>query len=167
MDEKYDNIEFDDLSKDILEHEEFMKTKDIAHHGISRYNHLLRVGYYTYKVTKFLRLNYREATRAGLLHDFFLEEVKHEKSIARLRKHPEHALKNAEKHFSVDALGKDIIKTHMFPVTFTPPRYLESWIVTIIDDIAGIYERCYSIRNELRTAFTFSIAFAVIFLRIP
>ena len=48
-------------------------------------------------------------------------------------------------------MEEDIIKTHMFPVTFRPPKYLESWLVDIIDDIASIYERSYSIKNELAT----------------
>ena len=43
----------------------------------------------------------------------------------------------------------------MFPVTFTPPKYLESWIVDIVDDIAAIYERGTTVRQELSTAVTF------------
>ena len=43
----------------------------------------------------------------------------------------------------------------MFPVTFTPPKYLESWIVDLADDFAAIYERTYTIKNELSSATTF------------
>ena len=43
----------------------------------------------------------------------------------------------------------------MFPVTFTPPKYLESWIVDIVDDVASIYERGSTISKELKAAFTF------------
>jgi uncharacterized protein len=135
--------------------DEFNKLKDINHHGITRYEHSIRVAYYTYIVTKVLHFNYEEATVAALLHDFFTDEVDEELSIFKLRRHPKHALNNASKYFYLSDLQKDIITTHMFPITFTPPKYLESWIVDIIDDISAIYERVYSVRKELSAASTF------------
>ena len=135
--------------------DEFNKLKDINHHGITRYEHSIRVAYYTYIVTKVLHFNYEEATVAALLHDFFTDEVDEELSIFKLRRHPKHALNNASKYFYLSDLQKDIITTHMFPITFTPPKYLESWIVDIIDDISAIYERAYSVRKELSAASTF------------
>ena len=82
-----------------------------------------------------------------------------------LRRHPGYALENASKYYNLTELEKDIITTHMFPVTFTPPKYLESWIVDLIDDVAGIYERTYSIRKELQAATTFLMIFFLNFLR--
>ena len=73
---EYNNREFKTICKDILELNEFNKLKDVSHHGISRYNHSMRVSYYTYLITKKLHLNYKKATRAALLHDFFTDEVK-------------------------------------------------------------------------------------------
>lgn len=135
--------------------DEFNELKNVNHHGINRYDHSIRVAYYTYIVTKVLFMNYEEATIAALLHDFFTDEVNNELSIFKLRRHPKHALKNASKYFYLSDLQKDIISTHMFPVTFTPPKYLESWVVDIIDDICAIYEKVYSIRRELSAASTF------------
>ena len=135
--------------------DEFNELKNISHHGITRYDHSLRVAYYTYKVTKFLHFNYEEATIAALLHDFFTDEVNDELSIFKLRRHPKHACNNACKYFYLTDLQKDIILTHMFPVTFTPPKYLESWTVDIIDDICAIYEKSYSLRKEISAATTF------------
>ena len=42
--------------------------------------------------------------------------------------------------------GRDhaFLLQNMFPITPIPPRYLEGWIVDLIDNIASIYERCYS-----------------------
>lgn len=128
---------------------EFNKLKNIKHHGITRYDHSLRVAYYTYVVTKFLHFNYEEATIAALLHDFFIDEVDNEIIIFRLRRHPKYALKNASKYFYLTDLQKDIIITHMFPVTFTPPKYLESWIVDIVDDISAIYEKLSSFGKQI------------------
>lgn len=150
-----DNKEFYSLIEDIMQNEEFQKTKQISHHGITRYEHLLRVSFYSYKITKFLKLNYQETTRASLLHDFFLEETKDDNKLFALRRHPSYALTNASKYFDLTEREADIIKTHMFPVTFTPPKYLESWVVDLVDDVAGIYEKTYSIRKELSAATTF------------
>ena len=146
--------EFNEIIKPYLI-EEFDKLKDINHHGITRYDHSIRVAYYTYFVTKFLGFNYEEATVAALLHDFFTDEVENELGIFKLRRHPKHALNNASKYFYLTELQKDIISTHMFPITFTPPKYLESWVVDIVDDISAIYEKAYSLRKEISTATTF------------
>ena len=68
------NKEFLNIVSDILENEEFQKLKNIKHHDTDRFDHSLRVSYYSYLITKALRLNYKATARAGLLHDFFLEE---------------------------------------------------------------------------------------------
>ena len=127
--------EFEYIIKDILNNDEFLKTQDKVHHGITRYEHLMRVSYYSFLITKFLRLNYIETTKAALLHDFFLEETKGESKIKALYKHPIYAFENAKKYYNLTPLQEDIIKTHMFPVTFKPPKYLESWIVDLVDDV--------------------------------
>lgn len=157
--------EFYSIIEPVIGNKEFQKTKNIAHHGITRYEHLMRVSYYSYKITKALRLNYQETTRASLLHDFFLEETREDSKIEALRRHPHYALENASKYFELSEREKDIIKTHMFPVTFTPPQYLESWIVDFIDDIAGVYEKAFSVRNELRAATTFLMIFFINVIR--
>ena len=146
--------EFNELIKPYLI-DEFNELKNINHHGITRYNHSLRVAYYTYIITKFLGFNYEEATIAALLHDFFTDEVESELGIFKLRRHPKHALNNASKYFYLTDLQKDIISTHMFPITFTPPKYLESWVVDIVDDISAIYEKAFSLRKEISAATTF------------
>ena len=162
---KYKNKEFCKIIKPILDIEEFYKLKKISHHGITRYDHSLRVSYYTYLITKNLHLNYKEATVAALLHDFFTDEVESENGIFKLRRHPNHALENASRYFDLSDLQKDIIKTHMFPVTFTPPKYSESWIVDIIDDCASIYERSYSIKKQLSAAGTFLLLIVVNYIK--
>ena len=150
----------------IATHKEFLKTKDITHHGITRYDHCMRVAYYSYKVTKFLKLDYKKTAEAALLHDFFLDEVDSENGIAKLRHHPDCAVSNSLKYFDLDDKQIDIIKTHMFPVTFTPPKYLESWIVDIVDDLSAIYERCYITRYQLKSATTFLLILLLNILKI-
>ena len=149
------NKEFDSLTDDILNNQEFLKLGKKTHHGITRFDHSLRVATYTYKVTKFLGLNYVDATRGALLHDFFIDEVENRNSIERLREHPLYALENSKKYFLLNDVQEDIIVKHMFPVTFQLPKYLESWIVDFIDDIASIYERCFSTRWKLLSNYNF------------
>lgn len=145
-----ENEDFYYIIDDILENKEFQRLKDIKHHGITRYNHLLRVSYLTYKVTKRLGLRYVEATRGALLHDFFFYETEEQTTHEALKSHPDYALLNATKHFELTEIEKDIIKTHMFPITKIRPHYKESSIVDLIDDACACYEKLYSISRLYR-----------------
>ena len=49
--------EFYELIKPYLT-DEFNELKNINHHGITRYDHSIRVAYFTYIVTKVLHINY-------------------------------------------------------------------------------------------------------------
>ena len=53
----------------------------------------------------------------------------------------------------------------MFPVTFTPPKYLESWIVDLVDDVASIYERGKTMKNEIKTAVSFVFVFLINYIK--
>ena len=142
--------EFLEIIKPILDLEEFNNTKFQKHHGITRYDHSMNVAYITYIVTKNLKLNYKEATFAALIHDFFNDEVKDENGYKRLVDHPKHALKNAKKYFELTDLQKDIITKHMFPITLTPPKYKESILVSLIDKYSSINERTYSSLRDVK-----------------
>lgn len=161
----YENEEFYSLISDILDNKHFNELKNIRHHGITRFNHSLRVSYYTYLTTKKLGLNYEESTRAALLHDFFTDEVCNQKMSNALKNHPKVALENSKKNFNLSKLQEDIIVKHMFPVTRELPKYKESWIVDVIDDIASIYERTYSMSSELQAAVNFIFIILLIKIR--
>lgn len=152
------NKEFLNIVSDILENEEFQKLKNIKHHDTDRFDHSLRVSYYSYLITKALRLNYKATARAGLLHDFFLEENYKEKISKRLDtllKHPKFALETASKYYELSDLEKDIIVSHMYPVTMNPPKYLESWIVDLVDDFSAVYEKYSSVAYKFVTISNF------------
>jgi len=157
--------EFNNIISNVVNNDVFMSLQNINHHGITRYNHSMRVAYYTYRITKTLKLNFEEATEAALLHDFFIDEVDCENKLFKLRRHPKYALENASKYFDLTELEKDIILTHMFPITFTPPKYLESWIVDIVDDVSAIYEKIYCIRKELNAACMFLFILLINYLK--
>lgn len=127
---------------DILENKEFNKLDLIEHHGISRLEHSLRVSYYSYKITKILKLNYEATARAGLLHDFFLsaEDRKLKDRFLSTFVHPKYAVENSKKYFGINAIEENIIESHMFPVYKRLPKYAESWIVSSVDKASAIYE---------------------------
>lgn len=161
---KYQDREYYAIIEPILQTEEFHKTKEIVHHGINRFDHSVRVSYYSYKVCKWLKLNYRDTARGGLLHDFFLEN--HEKGkLVTLVKHPKFALGKASEYFDLTDLEQDIIRTHMFPITMVPPKFLESWIVDMVDNVASVYERCSSMSKQLSTGINFLLLILVNSLR--
>ena len=141
------------IVNDILNHKEFLKTKDITHHGMNRYDHSARVSYYSYKVAKFLRLDYEEAARGGLLHDFFLvdnEAFSMKEKLNTLVNHPKYAEAFASKYFNLTDKEKDMILTHMFPVAVhNVPKYAESWIVNTVDNVVAICEALYSKRGHI------------------
>jgi len=129
----------------ILDDKEFNKMNKIRHHSSNRYDHSLKVSYYSYKIAKALNLNYEEAARAGLLHDFYFESTLDykkptDKVMLFTTVHPMQALKNAEDRFSLSEKEKDIIKTHMFPLDFRLPKYMESWIVNLVDTCLSTFE---------------------------
>ena len=148
-----DKEEYKFIIRDIEANEEFNKIKSIVHHGLNRYDHSKRVSYYSYKIAKKLGLSYEEVARAGLLHDFFLVD-NHDINISErantMINHPKYALFYSEKFFNLTDKEKDIIVTHMFPVCPTRvPKYAESWLVNIVDDVVSIGEEIYIKKNKL------------------
>lgn len=138
----YNDIEYVNIISNILKSEKFLEIKKCRHHGITRYEHSMRVSYYSYLVTKKLRLNYTETAIGGLLHDFFItDELKELEQRVSAFVHPYKALKNADDYFNLTDLERDIIINHMFPtLPHKIPKYLESWIVSIVDKIVATYE---------------------------
>ena len=81
----------------------------------------------------------------ALLHDFFLydwhiEKQNRQNEKRHAFKHSAIALKNANLHFDLNQIERDIISKHMWPVTKSLPRYTESLIVSIIDKYCAILE---------------------------
>ncbi|MBQ7141028.1 MAG: hypothetical protein IJO32_05955 [Bacilli bacterium] len=145
------------LVQDILDNKEFSKLSYIAHHGMTRLDHSLKVSYYSYKISKFLKLDFRETARAGLLHDFYLNRTKDYKKFRQKFKlyttgHPKNAVENSSRFFYLSEKEKDIIKTHMFPLDFRIPKYLEGWVVNMVDTVVSIIEFTKKFSYQLNTA---------------
>lgn len=146
--------EYIGLVDDILRHDEFMKLKDFFHHTNHIYDHVVRVSFISYAISKMFGMNYKAAARGGLLHDFFLYDWRERKASDESRalhgkEHPHIALENARMHFEVSELEADIIVKHMFPKTRHLPLYRESVVVSVADKISTIYEYyCHFLRRN-------------------
>ena len=140
-DKKLNHIK--DYVLDILQYEKYQKLKEFNHHWeFSIFEHCVNVAYYSYIIAKKLKLDYVSTVRGAMLHDFFLYNWKTHKPKEGVhgKVHPIIAYKNASEKFELNEKEKDIILKHMFPVTSKPPKYIESWIVCIIDTLCATKE---------------------------
>lgn len=156
------DTEYSQIVYHILVNEEFNKIKTIEHHGVTRYDHSLKVSYYSYKIAKLLHLDYREVARGGLLHDFFLSDENRnakERFISTFV-HPKKAVKKALENFDLNEKEIDMIRTHMFPINLALPKYAESWIVSLVDKGVAIIE--FEKKFQYRIAYLLNVYFLFI-----
>ena len=164
--------EYNSIVSSILTTKEFSETMShIKHHNSTRLNHLLKVSYYSYKISKYLRLDYEEVARAGLLHDFYLDSVSDQKNIKDkvllyTMKQPQAAVENSKKFFTLTEKEEDIIRTHMFPVDVKVPKYAESWIVSLVDKSISTAEFGHKFGRQALEHANLYIIFLLNFMRI-
>ncbi|MEF9970313.1 MAG: HD family phosphohydrolase [Ruthenibacterium sp.] len=133
------------LVHDILERPQVGLMKSYVQHGTTTcLEHSINVSYLSYLYCKKHGLNTRSVARAGLLHDLFLYDWHfHKREKGELLhgfSHPRVALQNAEKVFALTPLEKNIILRHMWPLTLTPPRYKEAYVVVYYDKYCSLME---------------------------
>jgi uncharacterized protein len=145
-----DDNEYYLIINQILDNDEFKKVGECIHHGTTRLEHSLRVSYYSYKITKKLNWDYKSTARAGLMHDFFYNKNggMTVDGIKSTFTHNKVALNNSLKYFDLNYKEKDIIEKHMFPINIKPPRYKESFVVSIVDKIVGFKEFNIKFKNK-------------------
>lgn len=140
---KYNDNDFFNIINDIIIKDEVQQLKQFKHHyAYTRFEHCLSVSYYSYLICKFLRLDYKSIARAGLLHDLFLYdcESKNDRPKYHIWIHSKIALENAERLVNLNNKERDIILKHMWPITFSLPRYKESFIITFVDKYCAFKE---------------------------
>lgn len=140
---------------DILASEGMQREKKLLHHRrISCYQHSLRVADRSIRIARslHLRVDISGLIRGALLHDYFLYDWRKRETWHRLHgfRHARCALRNASAEFSLTPVERDIIVKHMFPLNVCPPRYRESWIVTLADKICAVEELLPPTLLELR-----------------
>ena len=134
-------LSFDEIVSDIINNDKYQELKKEYHHGISRYEHSLRVAKTTYKLSKKIGLDYISATRGAMLHDFFKNsEYGNVKGLKQWSIHPHIACLNAKQEFDLNEIEADVIQSHMFPLNTNTPSFKESWLVNYVDEGVSLYE---------------------------
>lgn len=133
---------FNSYIEDITENNHFNKLKNELHHGISRYEHSMRVARWTYKICNTFKFdNTKEVTRAALLHDFYINnDLQANGGAKALVEHPQVALNNSKKYFEINKVQEDIIIHHMFPCTLILPESKEAFLVSLVDKGVSTFE---------------------------
>ncbi len=141
------NLEFQEIIRPILRSRNMQLTKTFIQHGrVSVFAHSLAVAAYSEKLARALKIRHdaRSLIRGALLHDFFLYDWHETSNIGdglHGFAHPYTALKNASAEFSLNAVERDIIRKHMWPLTITRlPVTRESWLVCIVDKYCSVLE---------------------------
>lgn len=145
---------FEEIAEPVLKDEHVQKMKKYVQHGsISTYDHVVRVAKLSDKLNRALRLNgkRKEIIRGAVLHDYFLYDWHRWKGKLHGFYHPEAALENAEKDFDLTDKEKNIIRSHMWPLTlFHMPASREAWTVSIADKICSFQETLLMRTGKLR-----------------
>ena len=146
-----DDKEFMEVVGHLISHPRFQKLDGIVqHHHSTRLEHSVNVSYTSYKIAKKFGWNARSTARGALLHDLFYydwRETKFKKSHAWV--HPRLAVRNARKITKLNRVEEDIIIKHMWGATLAPPRYKESFVVTMVDKYWAVKEATAPWRQKL------------------
>ena len=135
------------LVQDILENKQYKQLGYCTHHThLTRLVHCIHVSYSCYLKAKKIKYAYiRELVRGALLHDFFLYDYRTEKGIKKHWLHglfhPKASLIEAERQFKLNDIERNLILTHMFPLSFHIPRTRASWLVIFYDKYWAIKEK--------------------------
>lgn len=173
LEEIYDNKEFIDIIKDLLENDTVKQMNNYKqHYETSCFNHCLTASYYCYKICKKLKLDYISCSRAAMLHDLFLYDWRKRQDDRKglhAFTHPRTAYENASKLFKLNNKESDIILKHMWPVTLALPKYKESYILTLVDKYCALNESYQEIFNRFcqKKIFRYAYVFlCLLFIRV-
>lgn len=170
MKEKYQK-EFELIIKELIENETVQQMKNYRQHcDTNCFEHCYTASYYCYNICKKFKLDYKSAARAAMLHDLFLYDWRDPSSHKRWHafNHPRTAYENALKLFELNDIEKDIILKHMWPTTVIPPKYLEGFVLTIVDKYCAIEETMSYCRKKMKTTKAFKyvyILLGIIFMK--
>lgn len=132
---------FREIYREVRSNSRFEECGLYMHHGdTSIKKHVITVTLLALNLSeKFnIKVNKRYLIRGALLHDYFLYDW-HDKKLKELHgfHHSAQALREAMKDFKLSEEEKDIIRHHMFPLTYGRPRSKEALLVCIADKICA------------------------------
>ena len=116
----------------------------LQHGDTTTLDHAIAVAYYSLMLDRKWNLNCDKSSlvRGALLHDYFLYDwhQPHKEYGLHGFTHPFTALRNAVQDFNLNAVERNIIARHMFPLVPIPPRYRDSMIVCLADKFCSLNE---------------------------
>ena len=140
--------EFMEMAKPVAKLPEVRKLSQYEHHnGKTRLGHVTEVAYLSFCFGKKLSLDCRAIVKAAMLHDLFFYDWLHEGPKLHGFRHPAISLANAKKITHLTKKEEDIIKKHMWPLTPSPPLYMESLVVSLIDTFCSLRDYMQKKRN--------------------
>jgi uncharacterized protein len=147
---------FADIAREIVGKARYNDMKQyISHSDITVYQHCIKVAYtaFSMAVDKGWQCDLRALVRGALLHDYYLYDWHDPNKGFRWHgfKHHRFALQNACRDFALSEKEKNIIYSHMFPLTaWALPKCKEAWIVTLADKIVATAETAKKYKNKKR-----------------
>lgn len=126
-----------------------MLSKYIQHGKTTVYIHSRNVAYYSFLFARFLekrlgaKINYEILTVSAMFHDFFLYDWHQTEGRPKLHgfRHPKIASQNAQKFYDINEEEKQIIESHMWPLTLTKfPKTTEAKVICLIDKCCSTVE---------------------------
>jgi len=165
MSSNFNDKEYNSIIKVYIEDEMVKCLKNIPHHDSNRLNHCIKVSRTSYNICKKLHFNYKSAAKAGLLHDLYYNRISEmnlfgDKFKLFANEHPEDAMYNADRIFGLNDLEKNIILSHMWPVSKHFPKYKESFVVSLVDKFYSIKE--FSKKWNYQLTYTMGVWFLLI-----
>lgn len=160
-----DDNEFLSIIEEFVNHKTVQKMKNYRqHYETTCFDHCYMVSYYCYLICKKYHLDYKSATRAGMLHDLFLYDWRirqpNRKGLHAFT-HGKTACDNASQIFDLSQKEKDMILTHMWPVTMQFPTSIEGLILTFVDKYCATSETLEVIKFKMfmKKAFRYAYVF--------
>lgn len=130
--------------KKLLEDPRIIKLSSYPqHHGSNTLKHCVAVATRSFELAERFGwdIDEKELARGAMLHDYYQYNIKEEGMSAYEHgtSHPQIAMEKADKDFNLTKKEKNIIRGHMWPLTFAhPPKSKEAILVSLADkDIAA------------------------------
>lgn len=161
--------EFQNIIRELINNETVLEMKKYRqHYETDCFEHCYRASYYCYKICKKLRMDYISAAKGAMLHDLFLYDwrEKSERKGLHAFTHGKCALDNANKLFELNEKEQNMILRHMWPVTIVPPKYLEGFILTIVDKHCALEEFAEHLSKNKVLKYAYVFVAAIFFKKI-
>lgn len=148
------DLEYLACVQDILEHPVFQSMEQFIQHGHTTCKaHCIQVSYMAYTICRRRGWDYVSAARGGLLHDLFLYDWHtHARDTGNHfhgLTHPRLAMDNAIRYFGITPKEQDMILRHMWPLTPTPPKWKEGYVLSFADKFCSTAEVAAQMKERI------------------